>query len=240
MCVVAIAWAAHPGWRLVLAGNRDEFHARPAAPIARWDDIPHMIAGQDLQSRGSWLGVSEAGRLAVVTNVRNDDGPDPSRISRGQLITDYLGGHGPYAALSLDQGGDFNPFNLLVATPHGAKLVTNQPVSTQVDLPPGVHSLSNGTLGEAWSRKDALEVGLADWLRTGTDDTAFLFDLLRREDTGDVPDNASLFIRGNVYGTRCSTVVTIDATGAGQITERRFERDGSCSGETHLRFAWRV
>jgi uncharacterized protein with NRDE domain len=199
-----------------------------------------MIAGQDLQSRGSWLGVSEAGRLAVVTNVRNNRDPDPSCISRGQLITDYLGGHGPYAALSLEQGGDFNPFNLLLATPHAATLVTNQPASAHADLPPGVYGLSNGRLDEPWPRKDALEAGLSNWIAAETDDTAPLFDLLRDEQRLALPDTASLFIRGDVYGTRCSTVVTIDASGAGEITERRFESDGSCSGETRLRFAWQL
>ena len=36
MCVVAFAWNLHPRWRLLLAGNRDEFHARATAPLARW------------------------------------------------------------------------------------------------------------------------------------------------------------------------------------------------------------
>ncbi len=31
MCVAAIAWHAHPDWQLVVIGNRDEFHERPAA-----------------------------------------------------------------------------------------------------------------------------------------------------------------------------------------------------------------
>ncbi|MEQ1538407.1 MAG: NRDE family protein [Sphingorhabdus sp.] len=29
MCVVALALDTHPEWRIILAGNRDEFHARP-------------------------------------------------------------------------------------------------------------------------------------------------------------------------------------------------------------------
>src|SRR5690606_36381371 len=66
MCVLAFAWHAHPRWRLVLAGNRDELHARPAAPLARWPDPDSaLLAGRDLRSGGTWLGVSERGRLAV-------------------------------------------------------------------------------------------------------------------------------------------------------------------------------
>jgi uncharacterized protein with NRDE domain len=202
--------------------------------------MPHLIGGRDLQSGGSWLGVSEAGRLAVVTNVRSGSDPDPARVSRGQLITDYLGGHGPYAALALAQGNDFNPFNLLVATAHSARILTNQPASAQAELPAGIHGLSNGRVGDPWPRKAALEDGMADWIRADTDDTALLFELLRREEPMSGPDTASLFIRGDVYGTRCSTVVTIDAAGAGQITERRFGSDGSSTGETTERFVWQM
>uniref|UniRef100_UPI001576FFB4 NRDE family protein n=1 Tax=Burkholderia sp. L27(2015) TaxID=1641858 RepID=UPI001576FFB4 len=55
MCLIAFAWNVHPRWRLLLAGNRDEFHARPSAPLARWDDVP-IIGGRDLQAGGTWLG----------------------------------------------------------------------------------------------------------------------------------------------------------------------------------------
>ncbi|HCH0557068.1 TPA: NRDE family protein, partial [Pseudomonas aeruginosa] len=71
MCLVAIAWKTHPRWRLVLAGNRDEFHARPTAALAPWADRPGVVAGRDLRSGGSWAGVGPQGRMAVVTNVRD-------------------------------------------------------------------------------------------------------------------------------------------------------------------------
>ena len=70
MCVLALAFRSHPGWPLVLAGNRDELHARPAAPLAHWQDAPEVLGGRDLEGGGTWLGVAEAGRLAVVTNLR--------------------------------------------------------------------------------------------------------------------------------------------------------------------------
>ena len=86
MCVVAIALDAHPRWRLVVAGNRDEFHARASAPLARWGDAPHVIGGRDLVSGGGWIGVSEEGRFAVVTNVagypRGEGAPSRGAITR--------------------------------------------------------------------------------------------------------------------------------------------------------------
>ena len=34
MCLLALGWMHHPRWRLVMTGNRDEFHARPTAALA--------------------------------------------------------------------------------------------------------------------------------------------------------------------------------------------------------------
>src|SRR5690606_2500114 len=82
MCVVAFAWDAHPRWRLVLAGNRDEFHARPTAALARWEDAPGIVAGRDLEAGGTWLGVDDAGRCALVTNVRDLRAPQDGLSDR--------------------------------------------------------------------------------------------------------------------------------------------------------------
>src|SRR5690606_41994525 len=72
ICLIAFAWEAHPRWRLLLAGNRDEMHARPSAALSRWDDLP-IIGGRDLQAGGTWLGVTDTGRCCVVTNVRSEE-----------------------------------------------------------------------------------------------------------------------------------------------------------------------
>src|SRR3546814_14928386 len=98
MCVLAFAWRAHPHWPLIAAGNRDELHARPAQPLARWDRPDHLLAGRDLQSGGTWLGVSEQGRFAVVTNLRGYGAPEPGRAARGALVPDPLSGKGRFAS----------------------------------------------------------------------------------------------------------------------------------------------
>src|SRR5574338_934087 len=115
MCVLAFAWRAHPRWLLVAAGNRDELHARHAQPLARWDQPDHLLAGRDTQSGGTWLGVSEQGRFAVVTNLRGYGAPEPDRPSRGVLVTDLRSRKGLYADPRDAELSDFNPFNLIVA-----------------------------------------------------------------------------------------------------------------------------
>ena len=81
MCLAVIALDAHPGYRLVVAANRDEFHARAASPAAWGTDAAfmHILAGRDLQAGGTWLGVRRDGRFAFVTNVREGSAQDPGR-----------------------------------------------------------------------------------------------------------------------------------------------------------------
>src|ERR1043165_4074337 len=91
MCLIVLAWQAVPDFPLVVAANRDEFHARPAAPAEFWSDHPGILAGRDLEARGTWMGVSRNGRFAAVTNYRG--GTEPSaRHSRGALVTRFLDG----------------------------------------------------------------------------------------------------------------------------------------------------
>jgi uncharacterized protein with NRDE domain len=127
MCVAAFAWQAHPRWRLVAIGNRDEYHERPAAPLARWDGGAGIIAGRDLRSGGTWLGVSEAGRFALVTNRRGYGEAAPDRASRGALVTDLLQGHGRYGDPIVAPLGEFNPFNLILADSAEARFLSNRP-----------------------------------------------------------------------------------------------------------------
>ena len=71
MCLLVLAWNAHPRYRLIVAANRDEFHERPAAPLAKWPPPQDLIAGRDLRAGGTWLGVDKQRRFGIVTNFRD-------------------------------------------------------------------------------------------------------------------------------------------------------------------------
>ncbi len=232
MCVAALAWRAHPRWRLVAIGNRDEFHARPTAPLARWDN--GILAGRDLQAGGTWLGVTEAGRFALVTNRRAEGYPLAGMASRGALVTDWLLDNPPGDPAAM------NPFNFFAVSPARAELQTNHPAPARSMLAPGIHGLSNGAPDDRWHKTARLEAALADWL--GCDQaSACLLSALADEtrDPAD-PDNAfsAPFIRHNEYGTRCSSVVAVDQAGRGVIIERSFDAAGAVSGEVTLGFDW--
>ncbi len=231
MCVVALALDASPEWRLVVAGNRDEFHARASAPLDHWADAPHVIAGRDLVSGGGWIGVSEEGRFAVVTNVagypRGETAP-----SRGALVADYLrdGTLPPDETL-----GDFGGFSLMTIGTDAA-FRTNQPTPDHRPLTSGLHGISNGPLDPPWPRTRTLTAALGDWLSAG-EPIETLLDLLADE-APVVPGERGVFIRDRVYGTRCSTVIAIAHDGAGTIIERRFGPSAVTEGERRFTFSW--
>src|SRR6266536_472818 len=83
MCLALVALDAHPRFPLVIAANRDEFHAREAAPAHWWPD--GTLAGIDRVGGGTWFGVDTRGRWALVTNFR--EGEPRQRCTRAD------GGH---------------------------------------------------------------------------------------------------------------------------------------------------
>ncbi len=117
MCLIVFAWRAHPDYPLVVAANRDEYLARPAAPAHWWVDAPELLAGRDLEAGGTWMGLTRSGRFAALTNYR-----DPSRHlagapSRGALVREALEDARPVPATLqavLASADNYAAFNLLV------------------------------------------------------------------------------------------------------------------------------
>ncbi len=241
MCVLFLAVDAHPAYRLVLAGNRDEAHARPTAPLARWSDTPSLLAGRDLEAGGTWLGVTDAGRWATVTNVRDPASVRPDRRSRGALVADFLrGADAPasYAARVQAERGAYNGFNLLVG--QGADVWIASSRRGAGRLAPGLYGLSNDTLDSPWPKLARGRDAFADVLRNERLDPPDLLAFLADEtpaDDDDLPETgvgrdlervlSPLFIRGPRYGTRASTALLLDRAGGGTIAEQAWGPDGA-------------
>lgn len=228
MCVVALARQAHPDWPLILIGNRDEFHARPAAPLHAWEDGSGIVAGRDLQAGGTWLGVHQpSGRVVVVTNVRGEM-PDPAKESRGALVVDMLRGDGRFADPAEADLDRFNAFNLF-AVDGAARLLTNRPKPLIASLDPGVHALANEPVDAPCPRAERLRAALAAVVEARADPEGLL-------DTLTAESDPALFLLGDVYGTRASTLVAISTAGDVHMVERRYEKGGRPAGTTALDF----
>jgi uncharacterized protein with NRDE domain len=249
MCLLVIGWRAHPRYRLVVAANRDEFHDRPAAALAPWADAPHLIAGRDLRAGGTWLGMDRERRFGVVTNYRELQRPRRSAPSRGGLIPLFLSC--PLAAreflaeLETDAPA-YSGFNLLLADRDSLWYASNRADAFARALPAGIHGISNQAL-DAPSPKLArvrsrFEAALA---RANELSAAELFEVLADREraaaetltyTGLTREwelaLSSPFVLHGEYGTRCSTVVLLEHSGALTIAEHRFDSGGNDAGQS--------
>lgn len=229
MCLIVFDWDPERG-RLLLLGNRDEFHARPSAPFGPWPEAPGVHGGRDLEAGGSWLALGPRGRLAAVTNVRDlrSGRPPAASRSRGALVADFVrsGDPAPLAALAaVDARSDYGAFNLLLLD--GAELWhVHAPKARARALPAGVYGLSNADLDTPWPKLARARTGLSALIDRGwperidamalTEGLAVLEDDTAADDTA-LPETgiglarerqlSPVFIRAPGYGTRSSLVL---------------------------------
>lgn len=233
MCLIVIGWQAHPHYPLVVAANRDEFYARPSSPVGRWPGEPHILGGRDLEAGGTWLGITESGRFAAVTNVR-EPGIAKAPRSRGELTRNFLQGSqlpGDYLA-GLD-GAAYAGFNLLAADADSLWYFSNRDGAPR-ELPPGIYGLSNHRLDTPWPKLLTARQRFSAALALLPADAA-MFDILADDSVAadeDLPDTglpielerrlSPIFIRSENYGTRASSLLTRDRNGRIHLEERSF------------------
>jgi uncharacterized protein with NRDE domain len=253
MCLLVLAWRSHPEYPLVIAANRDEFHARPAAPLAPWPDVPGVVGGRDLQANGAWFAVSAGHRVGVVTNFREFGRKRRSAPSRGALIPAFLTGSRPpreyLQALETDAPG-YAGFNLLLADQDSLWYASNRADEFARELAPGVYGLSNEFLDTPWPKVTRVRARFEALLRAGQSAdpqtlTADLFAMLADRETaapdavpaGDLSPEwarklSAPFVLDAEYGTRCSTVLSVSGQNMLRISERRFAADGAQTGQS--------
>jgi len=215
MCLILLAWQVPGRHALVVAANRDEFHARPSAPATFWEDQPAILAGRDLEARGTWMGISRGGRFAAVTNYRGGTEPRAAQ-SRGALVTGFLSGSetaGAYIESVTAKSGSYSGFNLIASD--GAELwwMSNRD-SEPRRLEAGIYGLGNLLLDspDVEPRKRRFEDALASGVAVEP-----LFSVL-----------AEARIVDPRYGTRCSTVFF-----GRRYVERSFAPDGTEQDTLH-------
>jgi uncharacterized protein with NRDE domain len=209
MCLILLAWRAAQDEPLVVAANRDEFHARAAAAAGFWDDRPGILAGRDLEARGTWMGVSRGGKFAAVTNYRGALEPRAAE-SRGALVTRFLENGqvpGDYIAEVGKKANSYSGFNLLVSDGKELWWISNRGGEAR-RLDPGIYGLGNTLLDapEVERSKRRFEETLACGAAVEP-----LFSVL-----------AEARIVDPVYGTRCSSVMI-----GRRFAERSFSPDGA-------------
>lgn len=252
MCLVALAIDQDRRFPLVIATNRDEYFARPAGRLGWWTPEtggPAILGGRDLSAGGTWLGMTTAGRLALLTNVRDPSRNDPEAPSRGRIVPEWLAGREPPDRFWMRTAlSGHNGFNLVMADFRMGECYW---VSNRAPFPKrlerGLYGMSNAQLDTPWPKVVELKHALMDAIRstTSVDDLSLaLFAALARREQA--PDHAlpgtgipmamervlsSAFIRTDdgQYGTRCSTLVIAERVNRSVVThvlERTFSPGG--------------
>ena len=254
MCLILLAHQAHPSYRLVLAANRDEHFDRPTAAAAFWREAPEVLAGRDLRAGGTWLGITRTGRLAAVTNYRDpsswlDDAP-----SRGELVSGFLLGKAhpeSYARRLEEQADEYNGFNLILSDGEELYWYSNRAGGIRA-LEPGIYGLSNHLLDTPWPKvtggKAALRRLLAQSGIPSSEDLLTLLSDRSRPDDAGLPDTgvgpewerllSPLFVASPDYGTRSSTILTVDDRERVHFLERTF--DANPDHATTASFEFRI
>ena len=256
MCLIVFAFKNHPRFDLIFAANRDEFYGRPTRAAQFWDDHPTMLAGKDLSGGGTWMGINRRGQFAALTNFRDPSISKENAPSRGEIVINYLNQNKkPTAFLQQlkSQSAKYMGFNMLAGTPAGVMHYSNQE-NTINTVEAGVHGLSNHLLQSPWPKLVRLRETLGDLLNvTGPDQVAGLHESLieKLQDETQAPDHclpdtgvgleterflSAPFIRSQEYGTRATTVVTVDIEGTVTVTEQNWERGGD-QGQRQ-QFSW--
>jgi len=244
MCLAVIAHDAHPAFPLIVAANRDEFHARLTAAAAWWPQ--GIFAGRDLSAGGTWFGVRRDGRIALLTNYRDGSPRDPLARSRGELVVSALRSaqlpNGSLRALVAD-GDRYQGFNLVTGTAGDLHCASNRSPGVVV-LESGIFGLSNHLLDSPWPKVERTKARIADVLRDDIVTPAAMLEVLddRTPASDDeLPDTgiglererflSSPFIVGERYGTRSSSVLLVGGDGRVRFVERTFDPAGNTMGE---------
>jgi uncharacterized protein with NRDE domain len=160
-------------------------------------------------------------------------------------VADYLTGVMPaekYLQQVRRQGEEYRGFNLLVGDGDGLWYWSNRGGAPS-RVTPGVHGLSNHLLDTPWPKVASARERLERLLRADAPDPEALFGLLG--DRAAFPDPllpdtgvglererllSSLYIAGNDYGTRSSTIILVDRAGPVTFMERSYGQGHTAAG----------
>lgn len=259
MCLIVFAYKVHPEYPLILAGNRDEFHDRPSQSLFKWDTDPAIVAGKDIKGGGTWLGVSENGRIAALTNYRDLQRIKENVPSRGEIIPEFLLSKDDLQP-SLNQlekkSGIYNCFNLIAGSADQLFYLSNHGHSLKA-VEPGVHVISNAALNTPWPKAKWAFDRFRSILANGSLESESIFKMLKSSDRYPIemlPETglskemevavSSVFILTDHYGTRSSSMITIDKQYQFEFSEKvyrpgtkKVESQNSISMKLNPKFA---
>lgn len=252
MCLALISYRQHRGYRLIVAANRDEFYDRPTQPASYWGGEPLILGGKDLKAGGTWFGITKKGRFALLTNYREPGSYMPDAPSRGNLVRDFLqGSQDPLGFLNGLQADarKYNGFSLITGDFDRLCCFSNRKGGPG-ELAPGIYGLSNHLLDTPWPKVESgkkMLRSIADRESFSSEDILSVLGDRGRPPDERLPDTgvglewertlSAIFIESPVYGTRSSTVVSVEDSGEVTFVEKTFNSSGPCGA---IEFNFRI
>lgn len=252
MCIISFHVNDHPRYKLIVAANRDEFYDRPTKEAGFWEDEPNLLAGQDLRAFGTWLGITNSGRFAALTNYRDLASEQAGRISRGDIVLDFLTSDvSPQSYLEKlrETRMEYNGYNALVGASVDEIYYYGNRQADIIKVDPGTHTVSNHLLNTPWPKVKNARTMLHDYVKANEIvDVEVLFEQLASVDKAPdemLPDTgvglalerdlSPIFIQTDNYGTRASTVILVTHDNEVTFIERTFN-SGSLKKENAFEF----
>lgn len=240
MCIIAFNTNQHEKYKLIMIANRDEFYARPTTSAEFWDDYPYILGGRDLESYGTWMGISKSGKIAALTNYRDPELENNNKTSRGDIVADYLintESTEEYLTELTKSATNYNGFNLISGTVNQLYYYSNQ-INDYYALQPGTYGLSNHLLNTPWPKVTSIKSQFNTYIESNSQ--IYANDLFRiLIDNTKAQENAlpntgvskefekqlsPIFIQTENYGTRASTVLLVDYDNNVNFIERTFNK----------------
>lgn len=237
MCLIVFANNVLNDYKLVFAANRDEYYSRPSEQAEFWSDYPNLLAGKDLQAGGTWLGITKEGRFAAITNFRDLKNIKEDAPSRGHLTLDFLidniSPEEYYEKLRPTLNG-YNGFNLLLGYVNQLYYFSNKTEGLR-KLEPGIHGISNAVLDTPWPKVEKSKRHLKNLIEQHSIHPWEILNIL--DDTSpakdeELPDTgvgvelermlSPIFIKSEKYGTRSSTIITVDKENNIRFVEKTY------------------
>ncbi|OVE86293.1 NRDE family protein [Natronolimnobius baerhuensis] len=220
MCTLTLAWQVFEDAPVAVAANRDEALERESRPPGVYREDPLIVAPQDSEAGGTWIGYNEHSVFAGITN-RWLDAELAGERSRGLLVGDVLEAESAAEAATVVENAtvknEYDGFNLVVADAADAYCFQWDGSLERIDFEPGVHVVVNAAVDDDVSipehRAEAARAQASNARAVrrdlAVDSDESVSDWLERAGTVLGNHEYGVCVHGDGFGTRSSSLLAL-------------------------------
>ena len=239
MCLIVLSLNPKSDYKLVLTSNRDEFYERPTESMHWWDSSPKVLAGKDKNFDGTWMALSEKGKFAAVTNVREFTSLSTQKkslknlASRGDLVKDFvLSNYSASEYLNEIDCLNYQGFNLILFDGTDGLICSNRGFEKKLNegetYAIGNKPIENKSEKILSAEEDFVKIlsseisgeNLFEMMQAPVNKPLEFSKAFTKENHG--REFPYRFIATDIYGTRSTTSIIIDGNNEAEIEETSF------------------